>query len=139
MITPEDVPLFVNNTDPVGIAVKGNSQICMGVPDRIDQEREVLRNRWIRMVIGKPAIGLREEFYNFTAHGAYDLRRSQACCPVPRVKDDLERYVTVSGKFIFEILDIIREKDTMRDPAVLFLPPLLSCVQESEPRVPHLP
>src|SRR5512136_1024086 len=74
LVSPEDMPLLVDHPYPVRIPVKGNPRVRLVLTDGLDQNSQILRYRWIRMMIGECSIRLRKELYHVTAHVSYDVR-----------------------------------------------------------------
>ena len=56
LIAPEDLAGPVHDSDAVAIAIEGDAEIAALGPHGIDQLRQVLRHRGIRMVGGKSSV-----------------------------------------------------------------------------------
>ena len=64
-----------HDAQPVAIAVKGQTQLSIGVFQRIDQIVQVFRFAGVRMVVGKVAIHFAEQLGYFATQSPKDVRR----------------------------------------------------------------
>jgi hypothetical protein len=84
-----DGTVLVHGADPVRIAVEAYAHLRSLGTDPLDQVLDVLVHRWIRVVVGKRAIGLAIERHHVRAQPLQQLHRHHAAHTVAAIHHDL--------------------------------------------------
>src|SRR4051812_854211 len=90
LVTPENVPVFVDGAEPIRVAVEGDAQIGAFDADFLLQISQILRDSGIGMMVREGAVEVAEQLDHFVPEGSEEPRPDDPAGAIAGIDDDSE-------------------------------------------------
>src|SRR5688572_1792998 len=112
MVAPDDLPVFIHQPDTIRIAVECYSQLGLFLPHRRDDVLEVLRYRWIGVVVRERSVAFAEQDSRRDADPVEQWLCDERSSAVPAIDHALDLTRKLADPLAY-VLDVVVEHIVM--------------------------